>query len=92
MKHSERLDTQHNHNVLRKLRIDPQTAWSWAAAIVAALVVFLASRGTQYHQLTLGVLLSSVTLLVALSLFEVLWRLFEVFFDADQSDAADRSD
>lgn len=56
------------------MRIEPSTAWSWAALTAAALVGFWITQGTQYHQFALGVLLSSVSLLVLLFLVEVIWQ------------------
>lgn len=76
-------DAQRKHGLFRNLRLDLQTIWSWAALIAAALIIFWMTRGAQYHQFALGILLSSMTLLVALSLFEVLWRLLEAIFDTE---------
>lgn len=76
-------DAQRKHSLFRSLGLDPQTIWSWAALIAAALIIFWVTRGAQYHQLALGILLSSMTLLVALFLFEVLWRLLEAIFDTE---------
>jgi hypothetical protein len=76
-------DAQRKHGLFRNLRLDPQTIWSWAALIAAALIIFWMTRGAQYHQFALGILLSSMILLVALLLFEVLWRLLEAIFDTE---------
>jgi hypothetical protein len=44
------------------------------AGLIAASMVFLwASRGTQLHQLAIGIALSSITLALALGLFELCW-------------------
>lgn len=48
---------------------------SFAALIAGALIFFWISRGTQYHQLAIGILLSAVTLAAALTLFEICWRI-----------------
>lgn len=61
-------------SILRSMRIEPGTAWSWAALMAAALAGFRITQGTQYHQFALGVLLSSVSLLVLLFLVEVIWQ------------------
>ena len=53
------------------MSVDLPVAWSWAAFIAAALAVFWSTRGGQYHQLALGLLLASITLLVLLSLVEL---------------------
>jgi hypothetical protein len=72
------------------MRIAPSTVWSWAGLIAAALIAFWATRGTEYHQLALGILLSSVTLLVLLSLVELVWQALEAMLGRGQSDAIDR--
>jgi hypothetical protein len=87
LKIGERLDAQHKHNL--SLGLDPQTIWSWAALIAAALIIFWVTRGAQYHQLALRILFSSIALIVALLLFEALWRLLEAVFDTERSDATD---
>jgi hypothetical protein len=76
-------DAQHKRSLSRRLGLDPQTIWSWAALIAVALILFRVTRGAQYHQLAVGILLSSITLFVALSLFEALWRLLEAIFDTE---------
>ena len=45
----------------------------WMAAIAAALIVYWISNHTQFHQLAAGLLLSSVGLFIAMSLFEAIW-------------------
>ena len=90
MKHVEHVETQRGENIFRRAKVDPSTAWSWAALIAAALITFWATRGTEYHQLALGILLSSVALLILLSMVEVVWRALEATFGSGQSDATDR--
>ena len=84
--------TQHKHSLFRRLGFDPQTIWSCAALIATVLIMFWMTRGTQYHQLALGMLLSSITLLVALSLFEALWWVLEAVFDSERPDTTDRTE
>jgi hypothetical protein len=48
----------------------------WACLIIAALVAFWLTEATQYHQLAVGILMSSSTLFILLALFECLWRVF----------------
>jgi uncharacterized membrane protein len=90
LKHFEHVGTQRGQNIFRTAKIDPSTAWLWATLIAAALIAFWATRGTEYHQLALGILLSSVALLILLSLVEVIWRALEAMFGSGQSDATDR--
>jgi hypothetical protein len=89
LKHVEHAETRRGENIFRRAKIDPSMAWSWAALIAAALIAFWATRGTDYHQLALGILLSSVALLILLSLVEVVWRALEATFGSGQSDATD---
>lgn len=46
----------------------------FATLICGALVFLWISRGTQLHQLAIGIVMSSVTLALALTLFELCWR------------------
>jgi ABC-type proline/glycine betaine transport system permease subunit len=47
---------------------------SLAALIGGATLFFWISRGTEFHQLAIGILLSAITLTIALALFELCWR------------------
>jgi hypothetical protein len=58
--------------------------------VAAALAGFWFTRGTPYHQFALGVLLSSVSLLVLLFLVEVIWQTLAPISGAGQSDTTDR--
>lgn len=51
-----------------------QALCGWAFLIAAALLGFWLSEGTAYHQFAIGVLLSSTSLFIMTTLFEVLWR------------------
>jgi uncharacterized membrane protein len=90
LKNLEHAMAQLGKRIFRRVTIDPSSVWSWTALIAAALITFWATRGTQYHQLALGILLSSVALLVLLSLVELVWQAFEAMFGSGQSDSADR--
>jgi len=48
----------------------------WACLIIASLIALWFTEGTQYHQLAVGILMSSSTLFILMALFEFLWRLF----------------
>jgi hypothetical protein len=50
------------------------TIASFAALTCGALAFLWISRGTQYHQLAIGIMLSAMTLALALALFELCWR------------------
>jgi hypothetical protein len=47
---------------------------SFATLVGGAIIFFWISRGTQFHQLAIGLLLSATTLTIALALFELCWR------------------
>jgi hypothetical protein len=53
----------------------------WAALIAASLIVFAASRGTRFQQFGDGLLTASVTLLIAICLFEIIWQLLMRWID-----------
>jgi hypothetical protein len=62
---------------------------SLAALIGGAIIFFWISRGTQFHQLAIGILLSAITLTLALALFELCWRVgisAARFFGLENSD------
>ncbi len=46
----------------------------FTALICGALAFLWISRGTQFHQLAIGLAMSAVTLALALTLFELCWR------------------
>jgi uncharacterized membrane protein len=92
VKDLERLDARRGQNISRRVRFDPPTVWSWAALIAGALIGLWVTRSTQFHQLALGILLASITLLVLLSAFELLWQVLEVVVGSDEAAAADESE
>lgn len=59
----------------RWLKNNMSIVWWWAALIAAAAVIFVASRGTGFAQLGVGLLSASLALLAAMALFEVIWQL-----------------
>jgi hypothetical protein len=59
--------------MLRLMRDNGKAICIWAAVIGVALILFWISRETRFHQLAIGILLSSVSLFVAMSLFEAVW-------------------
>ena len=56
------------------LRDNSSVVWSWAALIVAAAIVFGATRGTQFAQLGVGLLTGAIALLVSMAIFEMIWQ------------------
>lgn len=66
--------------MLRLLKDNSTRLCGWAAAITAASIMFWISRGTQYHQLAIGLLASSVSLFVSMSLVEGAWFAAVEFF------------
>lgn len=55
-------------------RSNTSIAWSWAALIAVAAIVFGVSRGTQFAQLGIGLLTAAIALLVAMAVFEIIWQ------------------
>jgi hypothetical protein len=53
-----------------------QALGGWACLIIASAIGFWFTEGTRYHQLAVGILMSSSTLFILMALFEFLWRLF----------------
>ena len=47
----------------------------WAALIAASLIMFAGSRGTRFQQFGEALLTASVSLLIAIGLFEIIWQL-----------------
>jgi len=48
----------------------------WLCLIAASLIAFRLTEGTQYHHLAVGIMMSSSSLFILMTLFECLWRLF----------------
>lgn len=46
---------------------------SFAALIGGAVIFLWISQGTQFHQLAIGIMMSAITLTLALALFELCW-------------------
>jgi len=57
-----------------RLREYRSTVASFAALICGAMIFLWISRGTQFHQLAIGIMMSAITLTLALALFELCWR------------------
>jgi hypothetical protein len=75
----------------RLIRENASALRASAAAIGAALILFWISRGTAYHQLAIGILASLVSLLVAMSLFEMLWLAAAEFLETEKPEHPRRS-
>ncbi len=88
-KKNEQRSARHRQ-FFRGTSIDRATLWFWTTLIAAALVAFWATRGTQFHPLALAILLSSLSLLIALSIFELVWAALKAVFDAESPGAVDR--
>jgi hypothetical protein len=50
----------------------------WAFITGLALIAVVSTRGRSYHQLSIGILLTSLTLFILLSLLEFVWRAVEM--------------
>jgi hypothetical protein len=47
---------------------------STIASFCGAMILLWISHGTQFHPLAIGIVMSAITLTVALALFELCWR------------------
>jgi hypothetical protein len=56
-----------------------QTLVWWALITGLALIAVVSTRGHSYHQLSIGILLTLLTLFILLSLLELVWRALETF-------------
>ena len=63
------------------LKSNASTIGAWAALIAASLIIFWATRGTQFRQLGIGLLTASVSLLVAMAVFEAIWQGLAMWLD-----------
>jgi len=59
---------------LDAIRDEGRALCGWLAAVGTALLAFWVSEGTTYHQLAVGILMSSATLFVLMAAFEILWH------------------
>ena len=62
------------HAALRILKDEANALLGWTAVIGGAVIAFWLSEATSFHQLAVGILLSSGTLFVLMSLVEIIWR------------------
>ena len=69
-----------------RLRRHRSNIVSFAALIGGAGIVLWISHGTQFHQLAIGIMMSAITLSLALALFEVCWHLVVTFFGSENED------
>jgi hypothetical protein len=68
-------DTDLGATVTHWFKNNMPIVWWWVALIAVSLIVFAASRGTEFAQLGIGLLSASLALLVAMAIFEVIWQL-----------------
>jgi hypothetical protein len=69
-------DPRTSRTIRELIKDENRSLLGWAILIGAWLIGFLLSEGTEYHQLAVGILLSSTTLFALMALLEFLWRLF----------------
>ncbi|HTV27281.1 MAG TPA: hypothetical protein VMF32_05840 [Xanthobacteraceae bacterium] len=48
--------------------------WGWVALIVGSMLAAWLCRGTEFHRFTVGLLCASVSLLLAMGIFEIAWQ------------------
>jgi hypothetical protein len=76
-------------SMVPKLRGYRSTIAPFAALICGAMIFLWISRGTQFHQLAIGIMMSAITLAIGLAVFELCWRvgLFAArFFGSENRD------
>lgn len=62
--------------IARLMKNEARALVIWAVVIAAALIFLWASRGTDDHQLAVGLLLSSISLFILMALLELLLHIF----------------
>lgn len=72
--------------MLELVRDEARALCGWTVLIAGALLGLWLTEGTLYHQFTVGVLMSSVTLFVSMTLFELLWRAIDGGRSQNQTD------
>jgi divalent metal cation (Fe/Co/Zn/Cd) transporter len=65
--------------------------WSWTALIGIAAIVCAVTRGTSFQQLGIGLLTAAIALLVAVAVFEAIWRSAAKLLDRPASREAPKS-
>ena len=63
--------------MLELVRDEDRAVCGWVVLIAGALLGCWLTEGTLYHQFTVGVLMSSITLFVSMTSVELLWRAIE---------------
>jgi hypothetical protein len=58
----------------------------WAALVVGSLMIFSVSRGTQFQQFGIALLVACLSLLAAIGIFEAIWQLLTRLFDHDDNE------
>ena len=64
------------HELAELVRENLSALAGWVCLIAVSLIAFRLTEGTQYHHLAVGLMMSSLSLFVLMTLFECLWRLF----------------
>ncbi len=67
------------------------TIWSWTALIGIAAIICAAGRGTSFQQLGIGLLTAAIALLVAVAVFEAIWRIAAKGLDSQGNKEAPKS-
>jgi hypothetical protein len=65
------------HAIIEFIKDEARALVGWTAAIGVVLIGFLLTEGASYHQLSVGLLLSAVSLFATMALLEGLWRAIE---------------
>jgi hypothetical protein len=77
--------------VIKWLKSEYSEFFSWLALVGVAAVLFLITIGTTFHKFALGLLISSISLLIVLTLFEFAWQRAASTTGPQDSDGKNRS-
>jgi hypothetical protein len=67
------------------MRNNAATIWSWGSLVIGSIIIVAVTYGTSYRHLGIALLISSVSLLVIIAIFEALWRLAANFLDGEKA-------
>jgi hypothetical protein len=70
------------------LKNNVSTVCWWIGLIAGSAIVLVITRGSQFQQLGIGLLISAISLFVIMALFEALWYLADRQFNFQNNDSA----
>lgn len=73
------------------LKRNSDNVWSSVALLAISIVVFAASRGTEYQRFGIGLLTAAIALIVAMAVFEAIWEIAARLLNGLGDEAAPRT-